>query len=420
MIKETVKSLFEHNRKSSEAEDSTYNYIEDKTLPLNKTGHTESRATRGSGSYDHIEERISEPKNAGGPDAQKSSLSALLKTGSQRSTLFVQQLLIQITLLLMLCVNIALIVVVSVHMPRKIDGEEPNNDNPLNLQSPKQIENGASKYEGYKDVVKLFKSIIDTKANPCEDFYQYTCGNLQGDMSFVNSDYDNFHNMIEQFKNRSYIDKAPEPVKMMSRYFEKCVAARTNWNELTKDAKVVMAAIKRLAGGNGDYPDTKYPFYMLYQNTQESEALTPNGLAFLLGNTIGMDGVASLVQAMVDINWKDHNGGDGNKFFLDQPDTLIPYKYHIRAWDTAKQSIMETLKSIMNRIANSQGITLIEDKLNFYLNEVLEFDHVLATKYSTDDTTRRSFERSFNTMTLQELQERYDKINWKLFISEVR
>ncbi|CAJ0601520.1 unnamed protein product [Cylicocyclus nassatus] len=121
MIKETVKSLFGHyQNRNTQAED-TYNYIEDRTLhSLDKINRTESRATRGSDSYDHIEEGISKSNNAGASDTQK-SLSALLKTEPQRSAVFIQLILIQITLVLILCAIIALIVMFSVHLSKKSD-----------------------------------------------------------------------------------------------------------------------------------------------------------------------------------------------------------------------------------------------------------------------------------------------------------
>ncbi|VDM74229.1 unnamed protein product [Strongylus vulgaris] len=77
------------------------------------------------------------------------------------------------------------------------------------------------------------------------------------------------------------------------------------------------------------------------------------------------------------------------------------------------------LVSTLNRIAGSQNIRLDQDKLDKDIDDVLDFDHDLALKYSTDDTTRRQFERSFNPMTLAELQSKYPKISWELYISEV-
>ncbi|VDM69674.1 unnamed protein product [Strongylus vulgaris] len=186
------------------------------------------------------------------------------------------------------------------------------------------------------DVSPLSK--IDTTANPCEDFYKYTCGKLEGDMSFSNSEYENRKNMIEQLHNKDYIDRAPIPVKMMANYYEKCVSARLKWDDLTRDAQIPMKAINRLAEGNPSHKDeTQFRFYMLYQDAQESRFPSPNGLAFLLGNPIGMDSVSSIVPAYIDTNWKDPHDKDGNALFIDQPSTIIPYKYHVKAWNSAKQ-----------------------------------------------------------------------------------
>ncbi|KHJ93362.1 peptidase family M13 [Oesophagostomum dentatum] len=214
--------------------------------------------------------------------------------------------------------------------------------------------------------------------------------------------------------------RQPNPVKTMAKYYEKCVSSRMNWDNETKDGAVIMKSIKRLAAGKKNYEDrTKFPFYMLYQNEAVKENFSADGLAFLLGNSIGIDNVASLVTVFVDGNWKDPYGKDGYSLFIDQPTTIIPYKYHIKAWKNAKESAKNSTAKTMRLLANSQGITLDKGKLEQDIDEVLEFDHLLATKYSTDDTTRRSFERSFNTMTLYDLQNRYGSITWRVFIEEV-
>ncbi|RCN52489.1 hypothetical protein ANCCAN_01533 [Ancylostoma caninum] len=76
----------------------------------------------------------------------------------------------------------------------------------------------------------------------------------------------------------------PAPVETLAAFYEKCVSARMDWDKAVKDANVIMKAIKQFAAGNKDYPDqTRFPFYMLYQNEPVKEFPTARGLAYLLG-----------------------------------------------------------------------------------------------------------------------------------------
>ncbi|EYC39773.1 hypothetical protein Y032_0641g1028, partial [Ancylostoma ceylanicum] len=310
----------------------------------------------------------------------------------------------------------------------------------LNVQPPKQIESGNEKYSGYKSVADLFRASLNIKVNPCEDFYNYTCGNFKGDMGFVNpcedfynytcgnfkgdmgfveSEVDNIKKMAEQLNNASYIKSAPEPVKTLAAFYEKCVAARMNWDNVVKDANIIMKVIRQFAEGNKDYPDeTRFPFYMLYQNEPVKEFPTARGLAYLLANPAGLHGAATLVAPFVDTNWKDPHGKNGYSFFIDQPVTMVPYSSHVKTWDVTKQGLAKSIATMMFVLANSQNINPNPEQLAKDAQDIVEFDHVLAMKYSTDDTTRRSFERNFNPMTIRQLMNSYPKISWPMFIAE--
>ncbi|KAK5983880.1 hypothetical protein GCK32_000837, partial [Trichostrongylus colubriformis] len=72
----------------------------------------------------------------------------------------------------------------------------------------------------------------------------------------------------------------------------------------------------------------------------------------------------------------------------------------------------------MNAFAKTQGVKLDQTTLANDAADIVNFDHLLAMTYSTDDTTRRQFDRSYNPMTINQLLQTYPKISWHTFTSE--
>ncbi|WKY06992.1 hypothetical protein Q1695_006852 [Nippostrongylus brasiliensis] len=292
--------------------------------------------------------------------------------------------------------------------------------NDLNVVAPQPISSGSANYPGYQTAVQLFKSSLNTSVNPCEDFYAYTCGNFTGDMSFDDSDNSNIDNMVKQLTNTTYINSAPSPVQQVAWYFDQCVASMMNWTAVVKDGRYVMNAINRVAAGEQGYlNETQFPFYMLYQSkTPQATFPDPVGLGFLFGYPAGNENAPNLVTPSVDTNWKDPHGKSGYSYFIDQPSTLLPYTYHAKIWDQYQVLLNMSIISTMNTLATTQGLKLDQKKLAADAWDIVQFDHLLAMTYSTDDSTRRQYDRSYNPMTLAQLRATYPKISWHTFLPE--
>lgn len=54
------------------------------------------------------------------------------------------------------------------------------------------------------------------------------------------------------------------------------------------------------------------------------------------------------------------------------------------------------------------------------LQDMAQFDYDLATKYSTDETTRRQYARSYNPYSVDGLQKLAPFLNWKTYFNKVR
>ncbi|KAK6030507.1 hypothetical protein OSTOST_03350, partial [Ostertagia ostertagi] len=140
--------------------------------------------------------------------------------------------------------------------------------------------------------------------------------------------------------------------------------------------------------------------------------------AITSGYPAGTNGAPNLVTPLVDSNWKDPHGVDGYAYYIDQPTTLLPYTYHVKAWSTYQNELLHGIIDTMNAFAATQGVTLDQRQLQNDAAQIVSFDHLLAMTYSTDDTTRRQFDRSYNPMTARQLMSTYPQISWHTFLGE--
>ncbi|KAK5983103.1 hypothetical protein GCK32_017137, partial [Trichostrongylus colubriformis] len=61
-----------------------------------------------------------------------------------------------------------------------------------------------------------------------------------------------------------------------------------------------------------------------------------------------------------------------------------------------------------------QNLTVSPD-LRSQVQGLVEFEQMLANNFSTDDTTRRTYARSWNLMDVEQLR-KFSFINWKLYL----
>ncbi|PIC47267.1 hypothetical protein B9Z55_006678 [Caenorhabditis nigoni] len=288
----------------------------------------------------------------------------------------------------------------------------------VNVAPPRQIKTDNNKFQSYQQVVQLFKASVNLSVDPCNDFYAYTCGNFQGDMSFDVSDDSNVADMVAQITNDNYIQTAPLPVKQTRWYFDQCVYARQNWNTLVADGAVVTNAINALAAGTrGFEKQTQFPFPMLDQNTDVTTYPGNYGLGYLVGS-LTASGVDTLISGGVDTNWKDPAGPEGFAYLIDQPSTMAPNTYYLKDWDDLSYNLNVSMTKTMLLLAKVQGKTLDPTILAKDIQDIIHLDYVLATNFSTDDTTRRQYDRSYNPNTLAQLRAQYrDNIfSWHMFL----
>ncbi|CAJ0574538.1 unnamed protein product, partial [Mesorhabditis spiculigera] len=289
----------------------------------------------------------------------------------------------------------------------------PTNGAPA-VPTPAPIHTDNPKYGAFMDVVKLLKPLMNTTIDPCDDFYAFTCGSMDAsmEMSFDVSDNDNALKMARQFRKQYYLDISPLPVKQVAWYFQACRAANLNPDSFQNGAPLVQA----LANLQANVPGV--PFPALNQTVTNVQALSPAQLGGLVGYLAGSEGIPTLLTPFADTNWRDPHGPQPYSLFIDQPSTIYGYTYHTKAYDLFHDTFVNTIKANLRALAKVMNMpALNENKLDSDAKAMVDFEHQLILAYSTDDTTRRQYKRSYNPVTRNNVTAMFPFIDWRTFLA---
>ncbi|KAK6054927.1 hypothetical protein COOONC_07568 [Cooperia oncophora] len=92
--------------------------------------------------------------------------------------------------------------------------------------------------------------------------------------------------------------------------------------------------------------------------------------------------------------------------------------YEPNAFKTVKDNYVSTATKVITRFMREQNLTASAN-LRDQVQGLVEFEQMIANTYSTDDTTRRTYNRSWNLKGVDDLQNAYPFMNWKVYLNQV-
>ncbi|PAV84793.1 hypothetical protein WR25_17793 [Diploscapter pachys] len=286
--------------------------------------------------------------------------------------------------------------------------------NPTNIEDTPQITSGnVDKFAAYQQAVSYFTNSTDTTVDPCDDFYQYACGKFNQPVSFFAARAQNLYHMADQLKLPSYqpVIQNSTALTKEKKFFDSCSQIHNNGlvNQTLVQNKYIDKMMDDLYG-------------LLGQKFFVDGAVTGLPNSAQLGASLGYlsykQGIDTLITPLVDTNWKDPS--KGYRLFIDQNSAYMAKTYYKPdAWKITRDGYIETCMEVIRNYTRERGKPFDSAATQSLVQNMVDFEQVLAYNLSTDDDTRRQFNRSWNLMSNADLTTTYPFIDWNAYFKQV-
>uniref|UniRef100_A0AC35GCQ7 Zincin n=1 Tax=Panagrolaimus sp. PS1159 TaxID=55785 RepID=A0AC35GCQ7_9BILA len=233
--------------------------------------------------------------------------------------------------------------------------------------------------EAYQQAAKYIESSIDTSVNPCDDFYQYSCGKFNGDESFAAANKNIYQDLIDSYNTRNNND--PLPVKQVRKMYHRCLKDLLNWDTAVGNGALIETIVKNF------FKSTNLSFPLFFEsNSSLPEWPSSKLMSSSMGYLKGFHGVDTLISAKVNLNINNPTGSLPYIFQFDLPVlTWDDESYEGQYWDeVGKKELTNIIRQIFVGFGNISKIEITEAEMENAVEEIVRFEEYIAKKILTD------------------------------------
>ncbi|VDK47668.1 unnamed protein product [Anisakis simplex] len=264
--------------------------------------------------------------------------------------------------------------------------------------------------KAFAEASDLLKSMINISADPCNDFYSFTCGSFHGAKSFARLTKVNYEVMANKIEDPAYrSSELPKPMKQLFDYYDTCKKAFNDWSAITADAAFVKTKLSDL------HTKTGITFPAIDQTTADTQMPDKTRMGKIIGYMDGVLRTPTLISSYVDTNWRDPHSPEGYLLQIDQSSLYFPLSYYVKTWDSIKVKYGERIVEWLNQLKPG----LDQNKLKKDVDDMLQLELTIAHELMVDDTTRRTYARSYNVFATKDAQTQFQLIDWPTYFTQL-
>uniref|UniRef100_A0AC34Q1X1 Uncharacterized protein n=1 Tax=Panagrolaimus sp. JU765 TaxID=591449 RepID=A0AC34Q1X1_9BILA len=285
----------------------------------------------------------------------------------------------------------------------------------LNVPKPDIVKEDKVQFVKYSEAQQYFQYSLNLTADPCNDFYNYACGSYQQPLSFTvyrNRNYDTMAQQLETISQPGYNGNmaSSTAIKKTVMFYNQCKTARNNLNALIKDGQVVKSVLDEFS----TYTGLAFNWFDNSAANKPDSKTLAKALAFLSVKY----GVNTLVTPLQDTNPRNDSRFKGYVLYIDQNSAFYSKSYYQPgAWTKTLPAYTSNAVALFKNYGDSIKANYNIHDVAKSIDAVIDFEHTLATTYSTDDITRRTFLRSWNPTTVSAITAKF--LDWNTYVSEI-
>uniref|UniRef100_A0A1I7ZNT4 Neprilysin n=1 Tax=Steinernema glaseri TaxID=37863 RepID=A0A1I7ZNT4_9BILA len=263
-----------------------------------------------------------------------------------------------------------------------------------NLKPAATIKADNPKYKAYSSAANFIRTTLNNTYDPCNNFYKYACGNYPAGkkMSFNFARDNNYIKMKDQFAAYNQTGwKSTDALSKVTKFYEKCVDYRKHSTDYNKNGSYVKSNV------NGLKKLTGWAFTYAGETQQTAPTFDKATFSKVLAYLSAEHALNTLVSIGVDTN-PDSANPDSKEFYqlqVDQNTLGFDKTFYAdkKTWEYTKKNYAIDTNNLLTNFSKLNGYQVDAATVAKNVDDLLNFEYMIARKYSTDETTRRIFRR---------------------------